>query len=103
MGYELNITPLAHQDLDEILTYISTELLSPGAAADFADQVEACHEHLKAHPFMFAQCNDPGLAFRGYRRALVKNYLIVYKVDEEKRLVHIHRVFHGTRNYVELI
>ncbi len=36
MGYKIEVTPLASEDLDEIVTYIAQELENPTAAA-------ACH------------------------------------------------------------
>ena len=38
--YKLNISELAHHDLDRIVSYITVNLASPMAATNFLDQVE---------------------------------------------------------------
>ena len=39
----------------------------------------------------------------GYRKAVVKNYIIVYKVDEDAKKVSILRFFYGAQDYNKLI
>ncbi len=39
----------------------------------------------------------------GYRRAVIRNYIMVYKVDDAARQVTILRLFHGKQNYEDLI
>jgi addiction module RelE/StbE family toxin len=103
MEYKLDITDSAHKDLDDIVTYIAETLYALEAAAHFVEAVEKCYDNLKAHPFMYAVADMPELAEKGYRRAPVKNYLILYKVDETTRTVCVHRIFYGSRNYIDLI
>ena len=103
MEYELDITVSAHNDLNEIVDYITETLYAPGAAAHFAEAVEKCYANLKEHPYMYAAAVMPELTEKGYRRAPVKNYLILYKVDETAKSVRIHRIFYGARNYIDLI
>ena len=40
--YRLFITELAHQDLDNIVSYIAIQLANPKAAGEFLDEVTAC-------------------------------------------------------------
>ena len=103
MEYRLEITDPAYEDLDEILTYITKKLYSPEGAARFAEAVNDCYGRLKKHPFMYALADMPELAKKDYRRAPVQNYLILYTVDESAKVVYIHRIFYGARNYIELI
>ena len=55
MGYKIEVTPLASEDLDEIVTYIAQELENPTAAAAFLDEVDACYEGLETMPFRTRQ------------------------------------------------
>ena len=91
----MDITDSAHKDLNDIVVYIAETLYAPVAAALFMDAVEKCYDNLKMQPFMYAAVNMPELAERSYRCAPVKNYLVLYKVDEAKRIVRIHRIFMG--------
>jgi len=42
---------------------------------------------------MYERCHDTCLEKEGYRRATIKNYVLVYKVDEAAKAVIIHRFF----------
>ena len=103
MAYEIFETELSLQDLDSILSYIALTLNNPSAASSFADELERCYSCLKEMPLMFERCHDPRLQVLGYRKAVIKNYVMVYKVDDAKRTVNILRFFYGRQNYEKLI
>ena len=101
--YRLDVSDRAEQDLDLIITYIAEKLAAPIAAADFAGEVYDCYDHLENNPYMYEKCRDPTLQKEGYRRAVVKNYLLVFKVDDTAGEVTVYRFFHGTQDYANLI
>ncbi|NLV16663.1 MAG: type II toxin-antitoxin system RelE/ParE family toxin [Syntrophomonadaceae bacterium] len=101
--YRLVVSELAHMDLDTIVSYIAVQLANPMAASDFLDDVEKCYSYLKNNPLIYERCHDMRLEKEGYRRATIKNYVLVYKVDEAAKLVIIHRFFYGAQDYVKLI
>ncbi|MFZ5986616.1 MAG: type II toxin-antitoxin system RelE/ParE family toxin [Bacillota bacterium] len=101
--YKLVITELAHQDLDKIVSYIAVELVNPIAAGNFLDEVDKCYGHLKSNPWMYGKCQNKRLEKEGYRKAPIKNYLLVYKIDEVSKTVNIMRFFYGAQDYIKLI
>jgi plasmid stabilization system protein ParE len=101
--YKLNITELAHQDLDKIVSYIAVELVNPIAAGNFLDEIDQCYGFLKSNPWMYGKCQNKRLDKEGYRRAPIKNYLLIYKIDEESKMVIVFRFFYGAQDYVKLI
>ena len=103
MVYKIVETELALQDLDNIISYLALTLANPLAAASFADEVAACYSSLEKMPLMYGFCSDPHLRILGYHKAVIKNYVMVYKVDEGGRTVHILRLFHGRQDYEKLI
>jgi toxin ParE1/3/4 len=67
--YKLLVTELAHQDLDNIVSYIAVQLANPKAAEDFLDEVTTCYGFLKNnHPMMYERCQDKRLGKEGYRK-----------------------------------
>lgn len=52
---------------------------------------------------MYAKCQDQRLEKEGYRKALIKNYVLVYKIDEASKTISILRFFYGAQDYVKLI
>ena len=101
--YKLIVSELAHQDLDKIVAYISVELVNPTAAGNFLDEIDKCYGFLKSNPWMYEKCQDKHLEREGYRKALIENYLLVYKIDEATKTVNILRFFYGAQDYVKLI
>jgi toxin ParE1/3/4 len=101
--YKLIVAELAHQDLDNIVSYIAIQLANPTAAGHFLDEVAECYGYLKSNPMMYAQCQDKRLEKEGYRKALIKNYVLVYKINETSKTVSILRFFYSAQDYVKLI
>ncbi|MEA4924310.1 MAG: hypothetical protein VB084_03275 [Syntrophomonadaceae bacterium] len=52
---------------------------------------------------MYERCHDVRLETDGYRKAIINNYVLVYKVDETAKTVISHRFFNGAQNYIRLI
>lgn len=48
--YKLIVSKLAHEDLDNITSYITVQLENITAAANFLNEVEKCYGHLKSNP-----------------------------------------------------
>lgn len=101
--FKLRISELAHQDLDKIISYIAVNLANPKAATDFLDEVDNCYANLKSNPFMYATCQDRRLGKEGYHKVLIKNYVLLYKINEASKTVNIMRFFYGAQDYVELV
>lgn len=101
--YKLIISELAHQDLDSIISYIAVQLANPAAASNFLEEVDRCYGYLKNNPLMYSRCNDSRLEKEGYRKAVIKNYVLVYKVDEIAKTVSVLRFFYGARDYMKLV
>lgn len=101
--YKLIITELAQNDLDGIVNYIARQLDNPIAAGDFLDEVDKCYSFLRENPFIYAASSDAQLEKEGYRKALIKNYLLMFKVNEPENAVIIYRFFYGAQDYLKLL
>ena len=101
--YNLVVSELADEDLRGIIKYIKNTLCAPAAATNFADEVQRCYARLKDNPYIYALCNDERLADIGYRKALIKNYLLIFRIDETKKIVDVNRFFYGAENYFNKI
>ena len=97
--YTLEVTDSAETDLDEITDHLGTTLANPPAANAFLDEVERVSDTLEESPRVFPLCADSRLAELGYRKALVRSYILVYEIDEDMQLVRVLRFFHESENY----
>ena len=101
--YELEVALRAKSDLQGTYEYIATTLEAPLAALAFLDDVDTCYVRLKENPYLYEQCREPRLRREGYRRAVIGNYILVYRPLDETKIVEVHRIFYGQQNYTKLI
>ena len=103
MDYNVVVTRIAEIELDDIVIYISEHLENRQAATDFLREVEVCYVRLTDNPFMYKECEDINLKKEGYRKAVINNYVMIYRVDEINKKVYIMNFFYGRRDYLNLI
>ena len=99
MGYSIKVTEHAHNDLDQIVSYIVGELGNPSAALTLLTAVERVYEKLAETPNMYGLCRKPLLSRQGYRKAPIEGYLMIYKVDEAAGSVYVERCFIHLEEY----
>ena len=99
----LVVSEAAHGDLDGILGYLADPLCNPAAAVALAEAVSAAYLRVQEHPASSPLCAHPRLAALGYRKALVRNYLFVYRYIAETDTVFVVRFFHHSQNYADLL
>ena len=103
MIYKLLVSKEADEDIEDIVLYIVSELHNPSAASAFLDDVEKSYHNMVENPAMYSLCNDYRLSNGGYRKIVIKNYLILYRINEENKTVIVVRVVYGGRNSSDLI
>ena len=88
--YAVKISPQAYDDLDKIFSYIALKIKAPETAVALVDLIEEEILSLSIMPQRGAERKTGFYANRGYRQLFVKNYTIVYRIDEsEKRVIVI--------------
>ncbi len=50
---------------------------------------------------MFCECEDTYLKRKGYRKALINNYLLIFRLDGKARKVYVLRFFYAGQDYVK--
>lgn len=101
--YKLKITPAAANDLDEIYKYISESLLAPIPAQNLMDKIENSIRKLCVFPYKHELSRNQVLRQKGYRKVIVDNYVTMYLVDEQSKVVIISRVFYGAMDYERFV
>lgn len=87
--YEVCLMNQALQDLDEIYGYIARNLQEPGAAAELLDALESEILSLEYLPYRCSERRTGCFANSGYRQLMVKNYIVIYRIDEAHKQVLI--------------
>ncbi len=97
--YSIKITPKAYDDLDDIYTYIVSELYNDVAAEKLMEKIETNIMRLSEFPLSCSFVEDENLKDKGYRKLIVENYIAFYIVNEQEKEVVIMRVLYGRQKY----
>ena len=98
--YKLKITPAAADDLKNIYNYIKYNLISNTAASNIIKEISTKLKSLTNFPYMYELSQDKILCQKGYRKLVIKKYVALYLIDEEKKFVIVSRIFYGPMDYV---
>ena len=97
--YEIRLLTIAEEDFNEIISFIAAD--DPNAAEKIALKIERDLELLSENPQLGRIPRDEDIKKMGYRFLVVQNYIIFYTI--ETRIIFIHRIIHGARNYKALL
>ena len=97
--YKVFLLPHASRDIDEIYSYISKNLVEPDTALKMVDRIENAIFSLEEMPARGSLRNHGVYASKGYRQLFVKNFTIIYRIDEQKKQVIIVTVRYSRSNF----
>ena len=86
-NYLVELLPKAFRDLEDIYKYISTEIKDVDAAKKIANLLEESIFSLETMPYRGAERKVGNYANKGYKQLFVKNFSVVYRIDEKKKTV----------------
>lgn len=92
MMFALKWSEAAERDLDEAAEYIAQ--YNPWAAVKFLRKLEKSVDSLTDG----VQWHRRSKYIEGCRELLVRNYLVIYRVNDADRRVEIVRIIHGARH-----
>lgn len=101
MKYNINYSPKALQDLDEIWEYISKDLFNPEAAENVVTSILDAVDVLGDFPESGAPLEPHINLDSPYRFVTSGNYIAFYRFEENT--VFVDRVLYQKRNYVKLL
>lgn len=97
--YEVKILSKALRDLDSIYAYIARSLLETDVAARLINELEEQILSLEYMPYRCPERRSGAYAGKGYRQLLVKNYTVIYRIDESAKEVLIVTVRYSRSNF----
>ncbi len=87
--YSVKLLSTAYRNLDDIYAYIATQLHTEQSAINLIDKLEEACYSLEFMPQWGAKRRVGAYANKGYHQLFVKNFTIVYRIDEVKKQVII--------------
>ncbi|MBQ9348345.1 MAG: type II toxin-antitoxin system RelE/ParE family toxin [Oscillibacter sp.] len=97
--HNLRFRTEAESDIHDILRFYAVERNNPIFANRLADEIQEAVERLREYPYA-----NPVLLSRlrikhEYRKLLVRDYLIFYRISEPRKTVIIYRVLNARMDY----
>lgn len=101
-NYEIVLTDVAKEELEEIYEYISEHLLEKVAADRLMEKIEQSILRLEKNPY---SCVEVHIKPHDdvYRRLVIDNYIALYEVEEDYKQVVVYRVIYGRTDYLKLM
>ena len=97
--YLVKLMPRARRDLDGIYAYIAERFLEPITAENLIDALEEGIVSLESMPYRCAVRKRGIYAGKGYRQLFVRNYTVIYRVDELTKSVIVVTVRYSASDF----
>lgn len=97
--YYVKMTPKAERDIDEIYEYLAMKKEVPEIALNLVDLLENTIFSLECMPYRGTERKVGTYANKGYKQLFVKNFTIIYRVDEKRHIVIIVTVRYTPREF----
>lgn len=97
--YKVIYSQKAYRDLVNIYNYILINSLNPKIANKLIGEIKEAIESLDILPFRHELIETSIIDFKDIRKLLVKNYIVLYRVDEVAKSVYIVRIVSCKRDY----
>ena len=97
--FEVEFTEECIEEMTEIYEYISNNLKEDNIAKRLMIEVTDKVLDLANVPELYMKIGKVDRLKREYHRLVIKNYVVLYTIDFEKKIVFISHMIYGRRNY----
>ena len=101
--YNIYVSDSFQKDLMPIVYYINHSLSAPFTAANFAEIIENTLYDLSLMPHRYVLVSDPYLGKKGFRKCIIKKYILFFTINEGSKSIHVHRILHSRQNWMNIL
>ena len=101
MTYKIVVTDTYSLEYEKILKYLISILKEKSAAKNLNDEIDHIVGLISTNPNLFGLSLNKELKKRKYHKVTVENYLILYKIKDNK--VFLSHIFHQSQDYANLV
>ncbi len=98
--YKVKITDECIEEIEQIYDYIANDLNADKSAVKVVKEFKTKILTLSETPKLYPKINKRNRAKKTYRRLIVKNFIVLYTVDDNQKLVFISHIFFNRKNYL---
>ncbi len=99
----MDVSEPAENDLRDIVRYIASQLSAPISALSMMELLEEAMAGLSDMPQRCPLVEDERLSQMGYRKLIVKNYVVFFSIDEKTKVVDVERILYGRRDWLRIL
>jgi len=103
MPYKLKYLPSFINDYWQTLHYISYTLYAPQAAWRLLNHTDIAIARLTDNPRLGKVYITLDGRETPYRRLIIRNHIVLYRIDEDAQQVNIHRIVYGRRDLDRIV
>ena len=96
--YNVLLYPRAVRDMDDIYAYIAIEKTPFENAKKQTDRIWEAIENLEQLPQAHQDRLTGRYAHKGYKQLIVDKYIVIFKIDENNKIVYVITVQYSGRN-----
>ncbi len=100
-NFEVEFTEQYIEELTEIYEYIANNLKENSIAKKLLNEVNDKVLSLEYNPEIYMKIGNTDKLKRNYHRIVIKNYVVLYTVDQENKKVYATHIIYGKRNYLK--
>lgn len=101
--YRVDVSEPAESDLRDIVRYIASQLSAPVSALHMMELFEETMTGLSDMPQRCPLVADDRLSQMGYRKLIIKNYVVFFSIDEKNKVVDVERILYGRRDWLRCL
>ncbi|WP_010256108.1 type II toxin-antitoxin system RelE/ParE family toxin [Treponema primitia] len=101
--YTLTFSSTINDDIVSVIAYIRNILKVPMAAEKHVAELKKVYEKLKENPFSRPLVHNKYLASRGIRFIKIKNYMLLYYVEEKTNEIFLYRFMYARRDWINIL
>lgn len=98
--YKIQLSIKAKNDYKKIISYLKNELLEPSIANRYAELINSEIQTLSYFPQKHAIIDKEIVKELEYRKLVVKNYIVFYRINERKKVVEVYRILYGASEWI---
>jgi len=98
--YEIKFTEDSVEEIREIYKYISETLIAENTAKKWMKKIKDVIMNLAYSPRLYMKIDKKDRRKRYFRRIVIDNYVILYCIDEDEKIVYVSHMYYGRKNYL---
>ena len=101
MEFKIKFTEQCLEDIENVCEYIATKLKEINASKNLRIKIMKATENLIKNPKMYVQIDKSDRLKRRYRKIVIDNYILLYTIDNEEKVIYISHLYYTRKNYLQ--